>query len=56
METPKILIFLTRAISYASTDTAATFFEISQGMRQQIQTQFDDSIHSFTNQWCFYNY
>jgi flagellin len=36
--------FLNRAISYASTDTAATFFEISQGMRQQIQTQFDDSI------------
>ena len=36
--------FLNRAMSYASTDTAATFFEIAQGMRQQIQTQFDDSI------------
>ena len=36
--------FLNRAMSAATTDTQATFFEIRQGMSDQIQTQFDDSI------------
>lgn len=40
----KDIDFLNRALSAASTDTAATFTEIVTGMRNQIQTVFDDSI------------
>ena len=44
----KDIDFLNRALSAAATDNAATFTEIVTGMRNQIQTEFDDSI-SVTN-------
>ncbi|MDC0461691.1 flagellin [Alphaproteobacteria bacterium] len=36
--------FLNRAMAAATTDTAATYFEVTKGMRNQIQSQFDDSV------------
>jgi len=40
----KEIDFLNRALSAASTDTAATFAELVTGMRNQVQTDFDDSL------------
>ena len=40
----KDIDFLNRAMAAATTDSSASYFEITNGMRNEIQTQFDDSI------------